>query len=99
MTAPRQEPGRAERLVDVLVDGLERGITKIPAPVLGIAIGLFLGWVVNILATVGPVETMSPLEAEAMNYNGGRSLLPGPVPVDQQAAAAASAPSTAAAHG
>lgn len=78
MTAPKHEPDRAERLVDFLVDGIERGITKIPAPVLGIAIGLFLGWMVNILATVGPVEYMSPLEAEAMNYNGGRSLLPEP---------------------
>lgn len=97
MTAPKHELGRAERLVDFLADGIEHGIARIPAPALGIAIGLFLGWVINIVATAGPVETMSPLEAEAMNYNGGPGLLPDLAHVDQHAAA--SAPSTPAAHG
>ena len=99
MTGPKQEIGRAERAVDFVVDGIERGIMRLPAPLLGVSIGLFLGWVVNIVATAGPVDYMSPLEAEAMNYNGGQSWLPEVVPVDQHAAAAASSPSAPALHG
>jgi len=99
MTAPKHQLGRAERAVDLVVDGIERGIMKIPARVLGITLGVFFGWVVNIVATAGAVDYMSPLEAEAMYYNGGRSLLPEVAPVDQHAAAApASSPSTPATH-
>jgi hypothetical protein len=102
MSAPKHEIGAFERAVDIAIDGLERGIMKIPAPALGVGIGLFLGWVVNIVATVGPVDYLSPLEAEAMNYNGGRDLLPdSTLPADRRATAAAAsgAASTAPAHG
>lgn len=78
--------GVAARAVDHVVDGVERGILKTPAPIIGMAVGLLLGWVVNIVATGGPVEFMSPIEAEAMIYNAGNIVPLEAAPTSQHAA-------------
>ncbi len=62
-------PGAFERAVDRAVDGLLLGIQRIPGPLIGVCLGLGLGWLVSVVANAGPVDFMSEVECEAQAYN------------------------------
>jgi hypothetical protein len=81
------EPSRFEKGIDRTVDGLLRGIAKIPTAVIGVGLGIGFGWLIDVVSTAGPVDFPSDVDGESAQYDRATGVLAEPAPAMQSEAA------------